>query len=151
LALLLGISTDAPLPSDANQVRRLILDALLELVLSLATDRPLLFVAEDLHWIDPSTQEHLTHVVDAIRDRQVLILMTARPDYQSPWSGLGYFGALSLSRLSRRETELMIRKVAGDRIAPDLVSQLLSRTDGVPLFIEELSAGGTCMAGSRRP
>lgn len=139
LALLLGISTDARLPSDANQVRRLILDALLELVLSLATDRPLLFVTEDLHWIDPSTQEHLTQVVDAIGDRPVLILMTARPDYRGPWNGLAHFGAVSLSRLSRREAETMIRKVAGDRIAPDLVSKLLSRTDGVPLFIEELT------------
>lgn len=142
LSALLGIVADERVPrapADFAQVRRITFDALLQLVNALSRERPLLFVTEDTHWIDPSTQEWIGHVLDAIRDRRVMMVLTARPEYRAPWSGLAHFSTLSLNRLSRRDTEAMIHRVAGAGLPSDTLAQLVSRTDGVPLFIEELT------------
>jgi class 3 adenylate cyclase/tetratricopeptide (TPR) repeat protein len=142
LSALLGIATDEHVPkapADAGQLRLITFDALLQLVTALSREHPLLFVVEDTHWIDPSTQEWIGHVIDAIRDRQVMMVLTARPEYRAPWSGLAHFSALSLNRLSRRDTEAMIHRVAGAGLPSDTLARLVSRTDGVPLFIEELT------------
>jgi len=142
LCALLGIArddTEPRLPADPAQLRRDTLDALVQIVAALSRERPVLFVVEDAHWIDPSTQELIGHVLDGINARRVLMVMTARPEYRAPWVGLAHFSTLSLSRLSRRETEAMIRRVAGAELASEVVAQLVSRTDGVPLFIEELT------------
>ena len=142
LSALLGIVTDARVPgapADSAQLRRITFDALLQLVDALSREHPLLFVVEDTHWIDPSTQEWIGHVLDAIRDRRVMMVLTARPEYRAPWSGLAHFSTLSLNRLSRRDTEAMIRRVAGAGLSSEALAQLVSRTDGVPLFIEELT------------
>jgi class 3 adenylate cyclase/tetratricopeptide (TPR) repeat protein len=142
LCALLGIArddTEPRPPADPAQLRRDTLDALVQIVAAFSRERPVLFVIEDAHWIDPSTQELIGHVLDGINARRVLMVMTARPEYRAPWVGLAYFSTLSLSRLSRRETEAMIRRVAGAELASEVVAQLVSRTDGVPLFIEELT------------
>lgn len=139
LAHLLGIPMDEPLTSDPDQIRRLTVNALVDIVIAMSAEQSLLFVVEDLHWIDPSTHELLGHLVDRIKERSVLMVLTARPEYRAPWVGLGQFSNLSLSRLSRRETEAMIRQVAGSGFTPEVMVQLVNRTDGVPLFIEELT------------
>lgn len=142
LAALLGVAMEdsvPTLPVDPVQLRRDTLDALVQIVAALSRERPLLFVVEDAHWIDPSTQELIGHLLDGIRARRVMMVLTARPEYRAPWVALVHFSTMSLSRLSRRETEAMIRSVAGAELSPEVLAQLVSRTDGVPLFIEELT------------
>ena len=142
LAGLLDIAPDSPpaAPGDPAQRRRETLDALVQFVTALSRQRPVLLTTEDAHWVDPSTEEFLGSLLDAIRSYSVMLLVTARPEYRAPWSGLGHFSTISLTRLSRRETERMIRGVASTQLSSDVLAQLVSRTDGIPLFIEELTA-----------
>ena len=142
LSTLLGFAgedAEASARADPAQVRRDTLDALAQIVASLCREHPVLFVVEDAHWIDPSTQDLIGHLMDGIQTRRVMIVLTARPEYQAPWVGIACFSTLSLSRLSRRETEAMIHRVASADLSPEVLAQLVSRTDGVPLFIEELT------------
>jgi predicted ATPase len=148
LAALLGIVTrdgTRRVPADPAQLRRETLDALMQVITVVAEGRPLLFVVEDAHWMDPSTQELIGHLIDAIQVRRLMIVLTARPEYHPPWVGLAHFSTLSLSRLSRRETDAMIRHVAKGDLSPDVLSQLVSKTDGIPLFI------GACQPEHVRP
>lgn len=151
LAALLGIGTDERLqmpPSEPDQLRSVTFKALEKIVTALSRERPLLFIVEDAHWIDPSTQELLGHIIDMVRDKQVLVLLTARPEYRPPWVGLTHVSTLSLNRLSRRETKAMIQHFAAGLTA-EVLAELVSRTDGVPLFIEELTKSVLELQGSR--
>jgi class 3 adenylate cyclase/DNA-binding transcriptional ArsR family regulator len=134
-----GEDAESRTRADPAQVRRDTLDALVQIIASLCREHPVLFVVEDAHWIDPSTQDLIGHLMDGIQTRRVMIVLTARPEYRAPWVGIAQFSTLSLSRLSRRETEAMIRRVASTELSPEVLAQLVSRTDGVPLFIEELT------------
>src|SRR4029453_161079 len=108
LVALLGTAEDATedrAPVHPDALRRATLDAVVRVVLRMAQQTPLLVVTEDAHWIDPSTEELLGHLLDGVRDRTAMVLITARPDYRAPWVGMANFSTLSLGRLSRRETE----------------------------------------------
>jgi predicted ATPase len=106
----------------------------------LAEQKPVLFVLEDAHWIDPTTQELVTRVIDGIASMCVLVLITARPEFLSPWTGRDHVTSLALSRLSKTQCTELIAGVATSRILiPALVEDIVAKTDGVPLFIEELT------------
>jgi len=142
LATLLGIlenEASSLLPSNPDQRRHLTFEALVQMMVSPIRERPVVLTIEDVHWIDPSTQDLIGNLIDAIRDRRVMIVLTARPEYRAPWVAVAHFAMLTVGRLSRRETEAMIRQVAGDALSTDVLAQLLSRSDGVPLFVEELT------------
>ena len=97
-------------------------------------------VYEDVHWIDPSSRELLDRVVDRVAGLPVLLLITFRPEFQSPWTGQSHVTMLALSRLDRRQGATLVQRVAGDRALPgDTVEEIVKRTDGVPLFVEELT------------
>lgn len=100
---------------------------------------PVLVVVEDAHWIDPSTTEHVGQMLTEMASQRLFILLTARPEFRAPWSSSSQMVTLPLARLSRRETEAMIRGVAPDDLPAATVAQLVGKTDGVPLFIEELT------------
>jgi len=103
-----------------------------------STFKPILMVFEDLHWMDPSSQELLERLSGAIADRRILLLLALRSEFQLPWQQLPHMKRLSLGPLTRRAAEAMVRHLQGDRVLPtDVVSRLIGSTDGVPLFLEE--------------
>ena len=115
-------------------------EALVALLLAMAAERPMLLVVEDLHWIDPSTLEWLTRLLDQVPTARLLTLLTVRPPFDPSWAPRSHLIHLMLDRLTRRQTELMVGRVAGGKILPaQVLEQIVTKTDGVPLFVEELT------------
>ena len=95
---------------------------------------------EDAHWADPTTLEVLDLLIDRVKTMPLLVVLTHRPDFQSRWSGQGHVGALDLSKLTRPQSAAIVSTLAGGKTLPGaLLEQILTRTDGVPLFVEELT------------
>ncbi len=116
------------------------LEVILALLLARAAQKPVLFIVEDLHWIDPSTLELLTLFVDQGPTARILILLTCRPEFHPPWGFGAHVTSLALGRLPPTQVELMIDRVTGGKRLPAEVSQqVVTKTDGVPLFVEELT------------
>ena len=116
------------------------LAALWSQIQALAARRPILLTFEDVHWIDPTSLEFLALVVERVAPIRALFLITARPEFVAPWPGHSHVTTIHLSRLSRRDGIALIERVAGGKSLPDIViNELLLRTEGVPLFIEELT------------
>ena len=142
-AQLLGIEPNAGFASSVlppNQVRTATIAALIEWLRRISLAKPLLLVLEDAHWIDASTMELLTRLVGALVDVPLLTVITARPEFVSPWSGRAEVSTIGLDRLSNRDCETLVREVAGPAALRNrTVEQILSRSDGNPLFVEELS------------
>jgi predicted ATPase len=106
----------------------------------MAAQQPVLFVMEDLHWVDPSTLEFLSLLVDQGPTARILALFTFRPDFSPPWTGRSHCIQVTLSRLTRRQaTEMTDWMVHRKALPPEVVEQVVTKTDGVPLFIEELT------------
>ena len=120
--------------------KQLTLEAVVGQLDGLAADQPLLLVYEDVHWIDPTTFELLGLVIERVQRLRALLLITFRPELALPWRGLGHVSLLPLARLGRHEGAEMVEGVAGAKTLPAEVSaQIIERTDGVPLFVEELT------------
>jgi class 3 adenylate cyclase/tetratricopeptide (TPR) repeat protein len=122
---------------DPEQARRSLFAALLRIISSMADRDPVLLIVEDAHWLDPSTAELVGQALSGIGHQRLFVLITARPEFRPPWSNYQLV-TLPLTRLSRRETEAMIRNVAPPDFSETMLAQLASKADGVPLFIEEL-------------
>jgi class 3 adenylate cyclase len=139
--LSLPLSADyAPLTVSPEQQKQQTLDALLTLLLRMAAQQPVLFVMEDLHWVDPSTLELLTLLVDQGPTARLLALWTFRPDFSPPWTGRAHLTQVTLNRLPRRQAAEMTGRVAHSKaLPPEVVEQVVAKTDGVPLFVEELT------------
>jgi predicted ATPase len=106
----------------------------------LATQQPVLALYEDVHWIDPSTLELLGLVIERIQRLPVLVLITFRPEFQAPWTGHAHVTTLTMNRLGRRQGADLVARVTGDKPLPaEIIEQIVARTDGVPLFVEELT------------
>ncbi|MGE5145377.1 MAG: adenylate/guanylate cyclase domain-containing protein, partial [Candidatus Eiseniibacteriota bacterium] len=140
---LLSIAAGAGLkPADLTpqQIKNKTLSKLVDMVLDLAAQRPTLCVFEDVHWIDPSTLELLDLLINRIGEARVLVIVSYRPEFQPRWPTHTNVTTHSVTRLSRREVGDMIRDLSGrEHIPPQVLSQIVERTDGVPLFIEELT------------
>jgi class 3 adenylate cyclase/tetratricopeptide (TPR) repeat protein len=116
------------------------LEVLVDQLEGLAAAQPVLVTYEDVHWIDPTTQELLGLAIERIRRLQVLAIITFRPDFMPPWSSQPHVSTLALTRLGRRESSAMVDRVVGHKALPAEVSaQIVAKTDGVPLFVEELT------------
>ena len=132
--------TYAPLTLSPAQQKQKTLQALLTILVRIATQQPVLFVMEDLHWVDPTTIEFLTLVVDQGPTARILALWTFRPDFSPPWTGRSHLTQVTLPRLPRRQAAEMTDRVAhGKGLPPEVVAQIVAKTDGVPLFVEELT------------
>jgi class 3 adenylate cyclase/predicted ATPase len=132
--------TYAPLTLSPEQQKQQTLHALLTILVRIATQQPVLFVMEDLHWVDPTTLELLTLLVDQGPTARILALFTFRPDFSPPWTGRAHLTQVTLNRLPRRQAAEMIARVAhGKALPPAVVEQVVAKTDGVPLFVEELT------------
>src|SRR5215510_10512724 len=130
----------APLTVSPAQQKQQTLHTLLTILLRIAAQQPVLFVMEDLHWADPSTLELLSLLVDQGPTARVLALLTFRPDFSPPWTGRAHLTPVTLHRLTHPQAAEMIRQVAhGKALPPEVVAQIVAKTDGVPLFVEELT------------
>ena len=136
------LSIPASLPSDLTPQRRKqkTLFAQLAHLEGLAARQPVLMLFEDVHWSDPTTREWLQLIVDRITNLRVLLIITFRPEFVSPWVGRSQVTLLSLSRLApRQRSEMVARVVEGKTLPREISDQIIDRTDGIPLFIEELT------------
>ena len=143
LAALLGVPTGERYPAltlTPEVQKRRTMQALVDQLAALAAQQPVLALYEDVHWIDPSTLELLGLVIERIRQLPVLALITFRPEFQPPWTGQAHVTTLTMSRLGRRQGADLVARVTGDKPLPaEIVEQIVARTDGVPLFVEELT------------
>jgi class 3 adenylate cyclase/tetratricopeptide (TPR) repeat protein len=143
MAELLAVPADGRTPTLAvgpEHKREMTLVALLEQIDGAAAQGPVLIVLEDAHWIDPTSLDLLNRTVARAADLPVLLVVTARPEHQPTWIGQPHVTMLPLSRLGRRDSASMIAGVTKGKAMPDaVVEQVLAHTDGVPLFIEELT------------
>jgi class 3 adenylate cyclase len=123
-----------------QQRKQKTLDALWRLVEVQARRRPILAIFEDVHWIDPTSLELLDRTIEQVLRLPILLLMTFRPDFDAPWAGQPQVHVLALNRLSRSASASLVGRFGGSEGLPDdVVEEILERTDGVPLFIEELT------------
>jgi TOMM system kinase/cyclase fusion protein len=130
----------APLAVSPEQQKQKTLHALLTILLRIAAQQPVLFVMEDLHWVDPSTLEFLTLAVDQGPTARIMTMLTFRPDFSPPWTGRSHLTQVTLPRLPRRQAaELTGRVAQGKALPAEVVEQVVAKTDGVPLFVEELT------------
>jgi class 3 adenylate cyclase/predicted ATPase len=143
LAALLSLPTDGrypPLILTPQKRKERTLKALLAQMEGLAARQSLLMVVEDAHWIDPTSLELLDLTVERVPSLPVLLIITFRPEFTPPWVGRPQVTLLSLSRLSRRQrTEMISRLIHGKALPTEIAEEIVDRTDGVPLFIEELT------------
>jgi predicted ATPase len=116
-------------------------EALLRQLASLARRQPVLMIVEDLHWADPSSRELLDLTVEQIERLPVLLIATFRPEFQASWTGQPHVTTVSLRRLARVESDELVRGLVGNSLAlsNEMVAEIVDRTDGVPLFLEELT------------
>jgi predicted ATPase len=115
-------------------------DALLGHLSGLARRGPVLVLFEDLHWADPTTAELLAATIAAMPAMRGLLVATARPEFRPPWPNGDHVQTLALPRLGRRQSAILLRRLAGPQGLPELVeAEILAKTDGIPLFLEELT------------
>jgi len=129
------------LPSLSPQRKKeRILGALIRQLEGLARRQPVVMTFEDAHWSDPTSRELLDLTVERVRRLPVLLIVTFRPEFQATWTGQSRVSMLALNRLDRRDRTALVEQIARDKAIPDeVVDQIAERTDGVPLFVEELT------------
>ena len=143
LALLFALSADGRHPVlelPAEQLRKITLEAIVSMIKAMSSQHPVLMVVEDMHWIDPSTQELISLLIEQLQSYRLFLLITCRPEFESPWGAYAHITSFTLNRLSRRDSTAIIARVTKGKALPDDVrDQIVVKTDGMPLFIEELT------------
>jgi class 3 adenylate cyclase len=142
-AELLSLSNDGRYPALAlmpQQRRQRTLEALTSQLAGLACRQPVLMVFEDAHWIDPTSLEALSRMIERIRSIPLLLIVTFRTEFAPPWVGQAHVTSLTLNRLGEREVAAIIRRLVGNKQwAADVMAEIVERTDGIPLFVEEMT------------
>ena len=141
IAELLSLPNNADeLNLTSQQKREKVFEALLHQLASLAGDLPVLMVFEDAQWIDPTSRELIGRTIQQVRHLPVLLVVTYRPEFQHRWTDEPYLTLMELNRLGEREGAALVQNLAGQAtLEPALVAEIVERTDGVPLFVEELT------------
>ena len=143
IAEMLSLPNDGRYPALAltPQLRRQkTIDALLAQMEALAQQSPLLMIVEDAHWGDPTSLEVFGQAVDRIPALRALLLVTFRPEFEAPWVGRPYVTSLTINRLAERDVSAMIDRVVGNKLIPTGIrNDIIDRTDGIPLFVEEMT------------
>jgi class 3 adenylate cyclase/predicted ATPase len=123
-----------------EQRRQRTLEALVSQMEALTRQNPVLMIFEDAHWTDPTTLELFGRVVDRVRSLRVLLLVTFRSEFEAPWVGRPHVTALTINRLAERDISGMIDRVVGNKPLPaNIRRDIIERTDGIPLFVEEMT------------
>ena len=142
-AEMLSLPNDGRYPALAltpQQRRQRTLEALTAQVAGLASQQPLLMIFEDAQWIDPTSLEALGRTVDRIKTLPVLLIVTFRPEFNPPWVGQSGVTSVTLNRLGEREAAAIIARLVGNKELPaDVMAEIVERTDGIPLFVEEMT------------
>ncbi len=144
IASLLPIS--GPVPAmvarlTAQRRKEETLKAVERLILPADPARPTLILLEDAHWLDPTSLDLLDELIQAAPQHALLVLMTYRPEFSAPWPGLSHVTSLVLNRLDERAGASLVNHIVSSRsLSPKVLSEIIRRTDGIPLFIEELTA-----------
>src|SRR5262249_43559845 len=140
LAELLALPNTVAELNSPQRKRELVFAALLHQLEALARSRPVLMVFEDAHWVDPSSREWLDLTLDLVARLPVLLVVTFRPEFQQSWSGQPHVTLMALNRLAERDVTALVRELAGNApLGSEIVAEIAARTDGVPLFVEELT------------
>jgi class 3 adenylate cyclase/predicted ATPase len=139
--LLLPTGGDANVERNPRRWKEEVFEALQRQFISLAQSKPVLMTFEDLHWIDPTTQELLDLFIRRIDRLPVLLVATFRPEFTVPWAGEPHVTVVNLNRLSRADSETLVRQLAANTasLPSDLIGEIVERGDGVPLFLEEVT------------
>ena len=151
LSELLSLPSPAADLNISPQLKReKVFEALLNQLEVEAQRRPVLVVFEDAHWIDPTSRELLDLTVDRVRRLPVLLAITFRPEFQPPWSGRSHVTSLALNRLDEGDGAALVKELAGNApLTASIVAEIVAHTDGVPLFVEELTKAVLESAGQR--
>jgi class 3 adenylate cyclase/predicted ATPase len=129
-----------PLAFSPQRQRQKTLETIVAILLELAEHQPLLFIVEDLHWTDPSTLELLNLVLDQPPTASMLVLLTCRPHFQPAWHHRSYITEMTLNHLAHAQVEQLVNRMTdGKTLPPEVLTQIVEKTDGVPLFVEELT------------
>jgi class 3 adenylate cyclase/predicted ATPase len=143
LAEMLSLRNDGRYPAlelVPEERRQKTLEALGEQLETLARSSPVLMILEDAHWGDPTSLEAFGRTVDRIASLRVLLIVTFRPEFEAPWVGQPHVTALALNRLGHREVNTLIERVVGNKPLPaNIRKDIIERTDGIPLFVEEMT------------
>jgi class 3 adenylate cyclase len=142
-AEMLSLPNDGRYPAldlEPQQRRQKTLESLILQLAELARRQPVLMIFEDAHWVDPTSLEVFGRIVDRIKTIPVLLIVTFRPEFDAPWVGQSHVTSLTLNRLGEREAAAIIARLAGNKALPaDLLAEIIERTDGIPLFVEEMT------------
>ena len=143
VAALLSIPDEGRYPAlemaPAEQKERTI-TALMALFAGLAKDAPVLALLEDAHWIDPTSLDVFSRLIDQLPELRALLVITFRPEFAAPWVGRAHVASLQFNRFGRRQAQAMVAGVAGGKALPvEVLDEIVAKTDGVPLFVEELT------------
>jgi class 3 adenylate cyclase/tetratricopeptide (TPR) repeat protein len=140
---MLSVSNDGRYPTldlTPQQRRQRTLEASVLQVVVFTRQNPVLMIFEDAHWTDATSLELFGRIVDRIPNLRVLLIITFRPEFEPPWIGRPYVTALSINRLAQREVDAMIDRVIGNKpLAASIRQEIIERTDGIPLFVEEMT------------
>ncbi|MFQ5564845.1 MAG: AAA family ATPase [Paracoccaceae bacterium] len=139
---LLGLDTVkryGPLDLSPQARREATFTALVDQIVGLAMQKPALVQIEDAHWCDPTTLELISRLIDRIERERIMLLITSRPENQPELPALPHFTSLTLNRLGRSGVEEIVARLGGGKLPPSAVTAIIERTDGVPLFVEELT------------
>ena len=129
-----------PLHLSPQRQRQKTLEAIVAMILELSERQSVLFILEDLHWTDPTTLELVGLLIDQTPTASIYTLLTCRPEFQPTWSHRSYLTEMTLYRLPRSQIERMAQEVSGGKRLPDaFIQQLMDKTDGVPLYVEEMT------------
>jgi predicted ATPase len=139
----MSVPTDGrypPLELSPRRRKELTIEALGRHLLGLARRQPVLMILEDAHWIDPTTLELVDRTIELIGDAPVLMLVTFRPEFFAPWLDRPHVTVLQLARLGRQQAATIIVGITGGKKLPaQIFEHIISKTDGIPLFVEELT------------
>ena len=142
-AEMLSLPNDGRYPQldlTPQQRRQKTLEALTSQLAELARHSQVLMIFEDAHWTDPTSLEVFGRVVDRIQTLRVLLIVTFGPEFDPPWIGQPHVSAVTINRLAQREVNAMIDRVVGNKLLPANIRQdIIERTDGIPLFVEEMT------------
>ena len=140
---MLSLPNDGRYPAlelTPQQRRQRTLEALVLQIVTLSRQNPVLMIFEDAHWSDPTSIELFSRFVDRIQTLRVLLVVTFRAEFEPPWIGRPYVTALTINRLAQRDVDALIDRVVGNKIIPiNLRQDIIERTDGIPLFVEEMT------------
>ena len=142
-AEMLSLPNDGRYPAldlAPQQRRQKTLEALTAQLAGLASQQPVLMIFEDAHWTDPTSLEAFGRAVDQIKTLPALLIVTFRPEFNPPWVGQSHVTSLTLNRLGEREAAAIIERLVGNKELPaDVMAEIVERTDGIPLFVEEMT------------